>query len=240
MRAPLATARNDLGMMLARILLIEDEPELVRHVTRGLAEHGHIVESAIRGDVGLDLASRGAFDLLIVDRMLPGIDGLAIVKALRESENAKPILFLSNLAGLEDRVEGLNIGGDDYLGKPFALTELVARVNALLRRPSAVSEPTTIQVGDIEMNLLERAVLRGGKRVVLKPREFALLQYLMRRAGQIVTRTMLLEGVWEYHFDPQTNIVETHISRLRTKIGADLIQTVRGSGYIIRANRVSS
>jgi len=167
------------------------------------------------------------------------MDGLTVVKNLREMQSKLPVLFLSNLGGLDDRVEGLNSGGDDYLAKPFAFSELLARVNALLRRPAHSGEQTVVRVGDLEMNLLKRRVTRAGQEIDLQPREFSLLEYLMRRPDQIVTRTMLLEGVWDYHFDPKTNIVETHISRLRSKIGGDLIQTVRGSGYLIRAARTN-
>ncbi len=222
------------------ILLVEDDPDLAAYVLRGLAESGHHVDHAARGDSGYDLASRGNYDLLIVDRMLPGMDGLTLVKSLRGKQSKLPVLFLSNLGGLDDRVEGLNSGGDDYLSKPFAFTELLARVNALLRRPHLAGQPTTIRVGDLEMDLIKRRVTRAGREVDLQPREFSLLEYLMRRPDQIATRTMLLEGVWDYHFDPKTNIVETHISRLRSKIGGDIIQTVRGSGYLIRAARTSS
>ncbi|MGA7710793.1 MAG: response regulator transcription factor [Rhizomicrobium sp.] len=225
---------------MSNILLVEDEPELAAYVQRALAENGHHVDHAARGDSGYQLASEGHYDLLIVDRMLPGMDGLVLVKALREKQSCLPVLFLSNLGGLDDRVEGLNSGGDDYLSKPFALTELLARINALLRRPHQSAEPTNIRVGDLEINLIKRLVTRGGREIDLQPREFALLEYLMRRPDQVVTRTMLLEGVWDYHFDPKTNIVETHISRLRSKIGGDLIQTVRGSGYLIRAARTTS
>jgi two-component system OmpR family response regulator len=225
---------------MSNILLVEDEPELAAYIRRGLAENGHRVDHAPRGDVGLQLASEGKYDLLIVDRMLPGMDGLMLVKALRERQSRLPVLFLSNLGGLDDRVEGLNSGGDDYLSKPFALTELLARVSALLRRPHFSGEPTSIKLGDVEMDLIKRRVTRAGQEIDLQPREFSLLEYLMRRPDQVVTRTMLLEGVWDYHFDPKTNIVETHISRLRSKIGGDLIQTVRGSGYLIRAARSAS
>ncbi|MDE2183958.1 MAG: response regulator transcription factor [Alphaproteobacteria bacterium] len=225
---------------MSNILLVEDEPDLAHYIVRGLSEHGLSVEHAARGDRGFELAANGHYDLLIVDRMLPGMDGLSVVKNLRARQSKLPVLFLSNLGGLDDRVEGLNSGGDDYLAKPFAFSELLARVNALLRRPSHVEERTTLRSGDIEMNLLRRRVTRSGREIDLQPREFSLLEYLMRRPDQIVTRTMLLEGVWEYHFDPKTNIVETHISRLRSKIGGDVIQTVRGSGYLLRAARTNA
>lgn len=222
------------------ILLIEDEPELSTYIVRRLTGSGHRVDYAARGDTGLRLVSEGSYDLLIVDRMLPGIDGLSLVKSLRKRQPTLPVLFLSNLGGLDDRVEGLNSGGDDYLAKPFAFAELLARVNALLRRPQHTGQPTSIRAGDLEIDLIRRRVTRAGKDIDLQPREFELLEYLMRRTDQIVTRTMLLEGVWHYHFDPKTNIVETHISRLRSKIGSDMIQTVRGSGYLIRADRSAS
>ena len=224
---------------MSNILLIEDEPDLADYIRRGLMEDGHHVDNAERGDSGFQLASEGNYDLLIVDRMLPGMDGLTVVKNLRERQSRLPVLFLSNLGGLDDRVEGLNSGGDDYLAKPFAFSELLARVNALLRRPPSTGEQTVLRVGDLEMNLLKRRVTRAGQDVDLQPREFSLLEYLMRRPDQVVTRTMLLEGVWDYHFDPKTNIVETHISRLRSKIGGELIQTMRGSGYLIHAARTN-
>jgi len=222
------------------MLLVEDEPELAAYIIRGLTENGHHVDHAERGDSGFHLASEGRYDLLIVDRMLPGMDGLTLVKTLREKQSNLPVLFLSNLGGLDDRVEGLNSGGDDYLAKPFAFTELLARVNALLRRPNLAAQPTTLRVGELEMDLIKRRVTRAEREIDLQPREFSLLEYLMRRPDQIVTRTMLLEGVWNYHFDPKTNIVETHISRLRSKIDGDFIQTVRGSGYLIHATGTAS
>lgn len=223
-----------------QILLIEDEEDLATYIVRCLTENGQNVDHSPRGDSGFQLAINGHYDLLIVDRMLPGMDGLELVKALRLLKSEIPVLFLSNLAGIDERVEGLNSGGDDYLAKPFAAQELLARVNALLRRPYRVGQPTTIHVGDLEIDLIQRQVKRAGRTIDLFPREFSLLEYLMRRPDQVVTRTMILEGVWDYHFDPKTNIVETHISRLRSKIGGDLIQTVRGSGYLIRAARAAT
>jgi two-component system OmpR family response regulator len=216
-------------------LLIEDEPELASYVARLLGQHGHRVEHVARGDTGYDVALRHTYDLLIVDRMLPGMDGISLVRSLRSKQRSFPVLFLSNLGGLDERVEGLNAGGDDYLPKPFAPSELLARVNALLRRPHQTQEPTTLSLGDLKLDLIKRTATRAGKAIDLMPRELSLLEYLVRRPDQVITRTMLLEGVWEYHFDPKTNIVETHISRLRSKIGADLIHTVRGSGYMLRA-----
>jgi len=219
------------------ILLIEDEPELAEFVSRGLAKEGHSVDHAATGDAGLERALRLKYNLLIVDRMLPGMDGLSLVKTLRERQVNVPVLFLSNLGELDDRVLGLNAGGDDYLPKPFAFTELLARANALLRRPVVATEQIVLRLGDLEMHLVKREVKRSGRLLELKPREFTLLEYFMQHANQVVTRTMLLEGVWGYHFDPKTNIVETHISRLRAKIGADMVDTVRGSGYMIHAAR---
>lgn len=218
------------------ILIVEDEAELANHIQRGLRNHGLDADYSSRGDTGYQAALDANYDLLIVDRMLPGLDGLTMVRQLREKGCGVPVLFLSNLGGLDDRVEGLNAGADDYLGKPFAFTELLARVNALLRRPHKQDEPQILGVADLEMNRIKRTVTRAGKPVTLQPREFSLLEYLLKRKNQVVTRTMLLDGVWNYHFDPKTHIVETHVSRLRSKIGPDIILTVRGSGYMIRAS----
>lgn len=217
------------------ILIVEDEEELARHIQRGLRNHGLESEHSARGDLGYQTAVGTNYDLLIVDRMLPGLDGLTMVRQLRDKGCGVPVLFLSNLGGLDDRVEGLNAGADDYLGKPFAFSELLARVNALLRRPHKQEEPQVLGVADLEMNRIKRTVTRGGKPILLQPREFSLLEYLLKHKNQVVTRTMLLDGVWSYHFDPKTHIVETHVSRLRSKIGPDIVITVRGSGYIVRA-----
>lgn len=221
-----------------RILLIEDDKEAAAYVARGLREHGHVVDHAATGQDGMFLAG-GGHDVLIVDRMLPGLDGLGLVRALREAGIKAPVLFLTALSGIGDRVKGLEAGGDDYLVKPFAFAELLARVNALARRPPLVEVRTMLRVADLEMDLLKRTVIRGGQRVELQPREFQLLEYLMRNAERVVTRTMLLEAVWDFHFDPKTNIIETHMSRLRAKLaqggGAELIHTVRGAGYALRA-----
>ena len=218
------------------ILLVEDEQALAAYVVNGLKEHGHDVEHVARGDKGYETASHSDYDLLIVDRMLPGLDGLSLVKNLRRGHSRVPVLFLSNLGGLDDRVEGLNAGADDYLAKPFAFSELLARVHALLRRPRpARDQPQILRAGELEMDRIMRKVTRAGASIILQPREFALLEYLLLRQGQIVTRTMLLGGVWNYHFDPKTHLVETHMSRLRAKVGGDLIHTVRGSGYLLRA-----
>ncbi len=223
-----------------RILLVEDDAETAEYVARGLQEAGHVVDRTADGREGLFLASEGGHDVLVVDRMLPGLDGLALVRALRAAGVRTPALFLTARGGVGDRVEGLEAGGDDYLAKPFAFAELLARLNALARRPPLqAAEPTVLRVGDLEMDLIRRTVTRAGRRIELQPREFRLLEFLMRREGQVVTRTMLLEGVWDFHFDPRTSVVETHISRLRAKLdkgfGEELIHTVRGAGYTIRA-----
>ncbi|MEQ8693962.1 MAG: response regulator transcription factor [Gammaproteobacteria bacterium] len=222
-----------------KILVIEDDPETAAYVSNGLREHGHTVDHALNGRDGLFLAAGNPFDVMIFDRMLPGLDGLSIVKTIRGAGIKTPVLFLTTLGGIDDRVEGLEVGADDYLVKPFVFSELLARVNALARRPPMTAEKTTLQVGDLEMDLLKRSVTRSGQKIDLQPQEFKLLEYLMRHAGRVVTRTMLLENVWDFHFDPQTSVVETHISRLRAKVdrafGAELIHTVRGSGYRIHA-----
>jgi two-component system, OmpR family, response regulator len=221
-----------------KILLIEDDQENADYVAGGLYEEGHLVTQVASGAEGLTRALGNGFDLLIVDRMIPGLDGLNLVKSLRAAGHHMPVLFLTALGGVEDRVSGLNAGGDDYLVKPFAFSELVARVAALGRRPRATVAETRLCVLDLELDLLSRTVRRRGELIELQPREFRLLEYLMRHAGQVVTRTMLLEHVWDIHFDPRTNVVETHISRLRTKVdkgfGAELIHTVRGAGYCVR------
>jgi two-component system OmpR family response regulator len=221
-----------------RVLVIEDEPETRSFIARGLKEAGHVVEEAAEGREGLFLALEGRYDVMIVDRMLPGVDGLSIVESARNSGGRAPILVLSALGEVDDRVEGLRRGGDDYLVKPFAFSELLARLEALARRGDSEKGETRLRVGGLEMDLLARNVERDGRRVDLQPREFQLLEYLMRHAGQVVTRTMLLEKVWGYHFDPQTNVIDVHISRLRRKIdkGFDrpLLHTVRGAGYVLR------
>ncbi len=221
-----------------RVLLVEDEPETRSFIARGLEESGHLVEAAAEGKEGLFLALEGKYDLMIVDRMLPGVDGLSIVEAARNAGRRAPILVLSALGEVDDRVEGLRRGGDDYLVKPFAFSELLARLEALARRGDTEKIETRLRVGDLEMDLLKRTVQRNGQTIALQPREFRLLEYLMRHTGHVVTRTMLLEKVWGYHFDPQTNVIDVHISRLRRKIdkGFDraLLHTVRGSGYVLR------
>jgi two-component system OmpR family response regulator len=221
-----------------RILLIEDDPDAAEFVTQGLAAENHDVETAREGREGLLRAAAGDWDLLIVDRMLPGLDGLAVVRTLRGAGIMTQVLFLTTMGGIDDRVTGLNAGGDDYLVKPFAFAELAARVAALGRRSRKPAPETVLRAEDLEMDLLARTVKRAGQKVDLQPREFLLLEYLMRHVGQVVTRTMLLENVWQFHFDPGTNIVESHISRLRGKVDqgrTELIQTVRGAGYRIRA-----
>ena len=222
-----------------RILVVEDDLEAQRYLVQGLKESGHVVDDAADGDVGLSLALSRPYDVAIIDRMLPKMDGLGVVAEMREHGNATPVLFLSALSEVDDRVKGLKAGGDDYLTKPYAFVELLARIDALMRRRSPVTVKTRLTVGDLDLDLLTRAAKRGDQAIDLQPREFRLLEYLMRHAGQVVTRTMLLESVWEYHFDPQTNVIDVHISRLRAKIdkGFDtpLLHTIRGAGYMIRA-----
>jgi len=222
-----------------KILLIEDDGGNADYVANGLREEGHLVAQAASGPEGLICATGDSFDLLIVDRMIPGLDGLNLVRSLRAAGQHTPVLFLTALGGVEDRVSGLNAGGDDYLVKPFAFSELAARVAALGRRPRTTAAETRLQVLDLELDLLSHTVRRRGELIELQPREFRLLEYLMRHAGQVVTRTMLLEHVWDIHFDPRTNVVETHISRLRSKVDrgfeAELIHTVRKSGYCVRS-----
>jgi two-component system OmpR family response regulator len=221
-----------------RILLIEDDAETADYIAKGLTEQGHLIARAGDGNDALLAAMSETFDLLIVDRMIPGLDGLKLVRTLRSAGHEAPVLFLTALDGVEDRVCGLNAGGDDYLVKPFAFSELAARVAALGRRPRTAVAETALRVFDLELDLLGRLVRRQSELIELQPREFRLLEYMMRHAGQVVTRTMLLEHVWDLHFDPRTNVVETHISRLRSKIdkgfGPELIHTVRGAGYCIR------
>lgn len=222
-----------------RILVIEDDPDVLAYITKGMKEAGHTVDTADNGKDGLFLATSEEYDVMIVDRMLPELDGLTIIKTIRGAGNMTPALILSALGEVDDRVKGLRSGGDDYLVKPFAFAELLARVDILSKRSGASSdsELTKLTAADLELDLLSRQVTRGGKKVDLQTREFKLLEYILRHKGQIVTRTMLLEHVWDYHFDPQTNVIDVHISRLRGKIdkGFDnpIIRTVRGAGYII-------
>lgn len=229
-----------LEMSRVKVLVIEDDTETAAYIAGGLREQGHVVDVAADGRDGLFLATEGAHDVLVVDRMLPGLDGLGLVRALRGSGVKAPVLFLTALGGIGDRVQGLEAGGDDYLVKPFAFAELLARLNALARRPPLQEVVTALHVADLEMDLLRRTVTRAGRRVELQPREFSLLEFLLRHADRVVTRTMLLEGVWDFHFDPRTNIVETHMSRLRAKLNEgglpDLIITLRGAGYTVRSH----
>ncbi|MBV8913551.1 MAG: response regulator transcription factor [Acetobacteraceae bacterium] len=224
-----------------RVLVVEDDKDVAGFVVKGLKEAGHVVEHADNGRDGLFIAASQEFDAIILDRMLPGgVDGLRVLETLRGQKNDTPVLFLSAMAQVDDRVRGLKAGGDDYLTKPFAFSELLARVEALARRTRSAGPETRLVVGDLEMDLLSRTVRRRGQKIDLQPREFRLLEYLMRHAGQVVTRTMLLEGVWDYHFDPQTNVIDVHVSRLRQKIDkpfdTPLLHTVRSAGYMLRAD----
>ncbi|GGD15838.1 winged helix-turn-helix domain-containing protein [Aureimonas glaciei] len=222
-----------------KILVIEDDRQTASYVVGGMREEGHDLDHASNGPNGLELAVTRDYDVLVIDRMLPGLDGLSIVRALRSSGKDTPVLFLTSIGGVDDRVEGLEAGGDDYLLKPFAFSELMARVNALGRRAPSKKEETVLRVGGLEMNLIARTVTRDGQTIELQPREFQLLEYLMRNRGRVLTRTMLLERVWDFHFDPKTNVVETHISRLRSKVDKpfekEMIRTVRGAGYALHA-----
>jgi len=221
-----------------RILLIEDDLKIASFIIKGLKEAGFAVDHANDGERGLDLAVTEPYDAAIVDIMLPKRDGLSIVEQMRHEKRNTPVLILSARGAVEDRVKGLHTGGDDYLTKPFAFSELLARVQALIRRASGVTEPTKLVLGDCSMDLLSREVIRAGKKIELQPLEFSLLEYLMRNAGRVVSKTMIMEHVWDYHFDPQTNVVEARISRLRDKIDkgfpTKLIHTVRGVGYVLR------
>jgi len=221
-----------------RILVIEDDRQAATYLVKGLKETGYVVDHIDNGKQALYMVASEVYDAIIVDRMLPGIDGLAIVKTMRSAGNRTPVLFLSALAQVDDRVLGLKAGADDYLTKPFAFTELVARLEALLRRGGGQTQETVLRVADLEMDLVSRRVSRAGRGIELQPKEFSLLEYLMRHAGHVVTRTMLLENVWDYAFDPQTNVIDVHVSRLRQKIdkGFDkpLLQTIRGAGYSLR------
>ncbi len=221
-----------------KILLVEDDVEVAAHVAGGLAARGHHVECAADGKDGLAKGQTGSHDVIIMDRMLPALDGLSVVKSLRAGNIHTPVLYLTTMDAIEDRVAGLESGGDDYLVKPFAFEELLARVRALARRP-AREDKTRLTAGELDMDLIKRKVTRAGKAIDLFPQEFKLLEYLMRNEGRVVTRTMLLEKVWEVHFEVSTSVVESHMSRLRSKLGpdgAELIQTVRGAGYILRVS----
>ena len=223
-----------------KILLIEDDIQTLSYLSKGLTQERHTVDGASNGLEGLELAQTRTYDVAIIDRMLPGIDGLSLVKALRESGGHVKVLFLTSLGGIDDRVDGFEAGGDDYLTKPFAFSELLARLNALSRRPKIHDELTVLKVGDLELDLIKRSVTRAGQLIDIQPREFRLLEYMMRNTGRVLTRTMLLERVWDIHFDPKTNVVETHVSRLRSKIDApfktNLIETIRNAGYKINVS----
>lgn len=225
--------------MSRRILIVEDDAETRAWIAKGLSEAGFAVETAENGRDGLYLATGSAFDLVILDRMLPELDGLSVLKSLRAAGIATPVLLLTALGAVDERVRGLRAGADDYLVKPFSFDELHARAEALLRRPQGQAEDTTLTCGDLHMDLLARKVRRGDRDIPLQPREFQMLEFLLRRKDRVVTRTMLLEGVWDYHFDPQTNVIDVHISKLRRKIDAPgeppLIHTVRGAGYRLGA-----
>lgn len=221
-----------------KILLIEDDREAARFLVKGLSESGHTVDHAGDGEEGYEMARSGSYDVLVVDRMLPKRDGLSIVTELRAQSNSTPVLILSALGEVDDRVKGLRAGGDDYLAKPYAFSELLARVEVLGRRSTPKEAETVYSVADLELDRLSRKVRRAGTLIALQPREFRLLEYMMKNAGTVVTRTMLLEKVWDYHFDPQTNVIDVHMSRLRAKIDKGferpLLHTVRGSGYVLR------
>jgi len=221
-----------------RLLVVEDDRDAAGYLRKAFREAGHICEVAGDGEEGLALALDGEFDVLVIDRMLPKRDGLSLISEVRKRGVLTPVLILSALGQVDDRVTGLRAGGDDYLAKPYAFSELLARIESLARRVAPQSADTVYRVGDLELDRLSHTVTRGGKEIPLQPREFRLLEYLMRHAGHVVTRTMLLENVWDYHFDPQTNVIDVHVSRLRSKIdkGHDrqLLHTVRGTGYMIR------
>ena len=224
-----------------KVLLVEDNERVTRFVLKGLQEAGHTSDHADNGRDGLFIAASERYDVIVMDRMLPGnVDGLALIEALRKSGNRTPILILSALSDVDERIRGLKSGGDDYLTKPFAFGELLARLDALCRRTQGSNTQTTLEVGDLHVDLLSRKANRGARAIALQPQEFKLLEYLMRHAGQVVTRTMLLENVWDYHFDPQTNVVDVHISKLRQKIESDserpLLRTVRNAGYMLTAD----
>ncbi|OYX58608.1 MAG: DNA-binding response regulator [Brevundimonas subvibrioides] len=220
-----------------KLLLLEDDHETAEFVRRGLTEAGHTVDVAATADDGLHLALEGAHDVLIIDRMVPGGDGLSVIRAVRDAGNATPVIFLTAVGGVRDRVEGFESGGDDYLVKPYAFSELLARVQALGRRSPSIDLRPVLDVGDLQLDLAARTARRGTTRLDLTPQEFKLLEFLVRHSGQVVTRAMLLDKVWGFHFDPKTNLVDAHMSRLRAKVdrpfGQDLIHTVRGAGYTI-------
>lgn len=229
------------GSRSVRILVVEDDPKTADFMTKGLTEAGYLVDRAADGRQGLFMATGGDYDAVVLDRMLPELDGLSVVQALRAAGVETPVIIVSAIGQVDERVKGLRAGGDDYLAKPFAFSELQARIESLLRRRGGTqTQQTRLLCGDLEMDLLTRRVTRGGQPIDLQPREFKLLEFLLRHSGQVVTRTMLLEGVWDYHFDPQTNVIDVHVSRLRGKIdkGFDtpLLHTVRGAGYRLAAD----
>jgi two-component system OmpR family response regulator len=230
-----AVSRSDTEM---RLLIIEDDRESADYLVKAFREVGHIADLASDGDEGLAMADSGDYDVLVIDRMLPKRDGLSVIGTLRDKGNSTPALILSALGQVDDRIKGLRAGGDDYLPKPYSFAELLARVEVLARRRGGPTEETSYRVGDLELDRLSHRVVRGQEELTLQPREFRLLEYLMKHAGQVVTRTMLLENVWDYHFDPQTNVIDVHISRLRSKIDRGferpLLHTIRGAGYMIR------
>jgi two-component system OmpR family response regulator len=224
-----------------KILVVEDDQKTADYISRGLSEAGHICDVIKDGTDALFQVTREQYDVLVVDRMIPGLDGLSLIKAARAAKIKTPAMFLTSVSGVDDRVEGLEAGGDDYLTKPFAFSELLARLNALARRPPALDQKTVLKVADLELDLVKRQVLRRGVSIELQPREFTLLEVLMRAEGRVLTRTMLLERVWDFHFDPKTSVVETHISRLRAKIDKPfempLLHTVRNTGYCLHVPR---
>ena len=222
-----------------RLLVVEDDKKIASFVSRGLKEAGYVVDIAERGDDAFQLALYNHYDVAIVDLMLPGLDGLSMIERLRAQKVKMPVIILSAKRSVDDRVKGLQVGGDDYLTKPFAFSELLARIQALVRRSSAMSEPTTLTHGDLTLDLLSREVTRGGRKIELQAREFALLEYLLRNAGRVVSKTTILEHVWDYNFDPKTNVIDVLVSRLRSKVDRDfdrkLIHTMRGFGYVLKA-----
>ena len=222
-----------------RLLVVEDDKKIASFVSRGLKEAGYVVDIAERGDDAFQIALYNHYDVAIVDLMLPGLDGLSLIERWRAQKVKMPVIILSAKRSVDDRVKGLQIGGDDYLTKPFAFSELLARIQALVRRSSATTEPTTLTHGDLTLDLLSREVARGGRKIELQAREFALLEYLLRNAGRVVSKTMILEHVWDYNFDPRTNVIDVLVSRLRSKVDRDfdrkLIHTMRGFGYVLKA-----
>ena len=222
-----------------RLLVVEDDKKIASFVSRGLKEAGYVVDVAERGDDAFQLALHNHYDVAIVDLMLPGLDGLSLIERWRAQKIKMPVIILSAKRSVDDRVKGLQVGGDDYLTKPFAFSELLARIQALVRRSTAMSEPTTLTYGDLTLDLLSREVTRGGRNIELQAREFALLEYLLRNTGRVVSKTMILEHVWDYNFDPKTNVIDVLVSRLRSKVDRDfdpkLIHTMRGFGYVLKA-----